>query len=88
VTPEDKLTTPPAFARDTLGDKVARFGCGATLGLLVVMGLLLTGVFELFGSVTGVSVGAATLIILAGVACVTHGEPAIQVLWKLIKWLA
>ncbi len=88
MTTEDEPTTAPAFAKDTLGDKVARFGCGAILGLLVVMGLFLTGVFELFGSVTGTAVGAAVLIILAGVACVTHGESAIQVLWKLIKWLA
>ncbi len=87
MTTDDAPQPGPAFGRDTVADKVARFGCGAILGVFVLMGVLLAGFFEPFG-MTGVVIGAVVLVVGAGIACVTHGDPAIQILWKLIKWLA
>jgi hypothetical protein len=89
--PAEDPAAAPLFRKDTAADKAVRFGCGAILGALVAVGGLMagliTGLPEPFG-MTGVIVGIIVLIGGAGLVCVTHGEPAIQVLLKLIKWLA
>ena len=77
----------PSLGNDTVADKAVRFGCGAALGALLVLGVAMTGLAEAFG-MTGLLVAAVFLTAFAGLAAVTHGEPAIHSLLKAIKWLA
>ena len=77
----------PAFAKDTPFNKVLRFGCGAILGGLIVVGVLMFGLLQPFGA-TGVIIGSVIAVGVSGLVSVTHGEAAIRVLLKLIRWLA
>jgi hypothetical protein len=77
----------PGLVRDTPAEKAVRFGCGAALGALMMLGIVMTGLAEPIG-MTGVLVAAGVLTVSAGLAGVARGEPAIRGLLKAIKWLA
>ena len=77
----------PALSHDTAVDKALRFGCGALLGGLVLLGLGLLGLGEGLGG-SAVAVGALIFLTAAGLAGLGFGEPFLQSLLKLIKWLA
>ncbi len=79
---------PPAFAVDTVADKVVRFGCGAILVFLLLLALAILGVLpESFGTPALVTL-CVVLVIGAGSLSVSYGEPFIRALLKLIKWFA
>jgi hypothetical protein len=72
------------LATDTLADKGVRFGCGALLGLLLVLGVAEFGeglTLEGFIAVGALAVAGC------GAFGVTHGERFFSGLLKVFKWL-
>ena len=75
--------TPSALATDTWADKGVRFGCGAAVGLVVVL------TFAVFGD--GLPTDAALLFLVAAVAvsgllALKHGDRFFESLMKALNW--
>jgi len=75
----------PALTRDTLADKTMRFGCGAVLGILIAVAVVLAGLGEPFG-VTGALMGGVVFAAVCGVLGLAYGKRFLESLVKMAGW--
>jgi hypothetical protein len=83
---QDDAEVGPALTRDTLADKTMRFGCGAALGVLIAVAVVLAGLGEPFG-LTGALIGGVVFAAVCGVLGLAYGNRFLEGLVRMAGWL-
>ena len=79
---QSEVVVNSSLSNETVSDKAVRFGCGAVIGVAILVSLVIYGVVE---DERGLVVGGIA-VLGCGILAALGGDRAVGALLKVLKW--